>query len=363
VVLYNVKAQETKNSTTPPHPITESTADAFVAKKKLRSRRFPVKVMFQGIITKPYPEHDFSGHIALKRISETYLTQKVTFNKQFDDSYHICGLLKRNEWRYTCSIDRSTTLQEAIDEVQHIYGLYDDIAERLCFSYYSFTNNNKKSIKRLYMGDSGENSHTTLLGNKKRVDENGKSTLLTLDDLELSVRTPRYTEAERDTTCDSEFMLGSVHEVGRSIRSSLHWVDRNETIHLFMDNAGGHGTIGTKEEYVSVLLEEYNIIVVWQVPNSPETNLLDLGFWATHQALVEWLHRLNRMEAGALSRTVRDAFLLVDKSKLKSIYDHWELVLELMIVGKGTNDLVESRRGLTKSLLEKVELDSYCRRL
>ncbi len=53
----------------------------------------------------------------------------------------------------------------------------------------------------------------------------------------------------------------------------------------------------------------------------------------------------------------------MDGRKLESIYDRWELVLEHMIVGKGTNDLVESRRGLTKSLLKKVELDGYCRRL
>ncbi len=77
-------------------------------------------------------------------------------------------------------------------------------------------------------------------------------------------------------------------------------MDKNETIYIFMDNEGGHGTYSKKEEYVSVLIEKYNIIVVWQVPNSPQTNLLDLGFWATHQALVERLHRLNRMEAGAL---------------------------------------------------------------
>jgi hypothetical protein len=127
---------------------------------------------------------------------------------------------------------------------------------------------------------------------------------------------------------------------------------------------GGHGTNSTKEEYVSVLLEKYNIIIVWQVTNSLETNLLDLGFWATHQALVEQLHRWNRIESGTLSWTVRDAFLLVGESKLKSVFDCWELVLELMIAGKGTNDVVESRRaGMTKSLLAKVELDGYCRRL
>jgi hypothetical protein len=71
---------------------------------------------------------------------------------------------------------------------------------------------------------------------KKKVDENSKKSLLTLEDFEKNLRAPRYSEAEHNTTCDSEFMLGSVHEVGRSIRSSLHWVGRIERIHLFMDN-------------------------------------------------------------------------------------------------------------------------------
>ena len=53
------------------------------------------------------------------------------------------------------------------------------------------------------------------------------------------------------------------------------------TICLVIDNAGGHGTILAIENHTKILLDEFNIEIIHQVPNSPETNLLDLVVWAT----------------------------------------------------------------------------------
>jgi hypothetical protein len=36
----------------------------------------PTKVMFQAVITKPYPEHNFDGKISLKRVSMISTTTK-----------------------------------------------------------------------------------------------------------------------------------------------------------------------------------------------------------------------------------------------------------------------------------------------
>ena len=46
-----------------------------------------------------------------------------------------------------------------------------------------------------------------------------------------------------------------------------------------MDNCGGHGTILAIETHEKTLLDEFNIEIIHQVPNLPETNLLDLGVW------------------------------------------------------------------------------------
>jgi hypothetical protein len=56
------------------------------------------------------------------------------------------------------------------------------------------------------------------------------------------------------------------------------------------------------------------------------------------------------MDADALARTVHECFDMVEPEKIDRIYNRWEYVLELIIQGGGTNDLVESNRGLMKSL-------------
>ena len=97
------------------------------------------------------------------------------------------------------------------------------------------------------------------------------------------------------------------------------------------------------------------MILTWQVPNSPEIYMLDLGAWMTIQSVVEELHRQRLMNENALADTVMQAFEEFDgHTKLAVIAARWELVLDLIIEGKGGNDLVKTKRGtLTKTLLGK----------
>jgi hypothetical protein len=71
------------------------------------------------------------------------------------------------------------------------------------------------------------------------------------------------------------------------------------------------------------------------------------------------MHRLKRMDADALAQTVVEAFRLVDRDKISRIYDRWEHVLELIVQGGGTNDLVESNRGLRKSLKGLLDVSRF----
>jgi hypothetical protein len=104
-----------------------------------------------------------------------------------------------------------------------------------------------------------------------------------------------------------------------------------EPIHLFIDNAGGHGTIEGKEQYEKNLLEDYNIVLNWQVPQLPETNMLDLGALVSIQHIVEKLHHNHIMNKKALSETVLEAFDEFDGfTKLRAIARRWELVLDLI---------------------------------
>jgi hypothetical protein len=92
-------------------------------------------------------------------------------------------------------------------------------------------------------------------------EDGGTQRLLTLTDLHLYVYVPKNTEVEEDITCDSSFMMESIHEIGSSIRESMYWVPQSVYITLFMNNAGGHGKENIKDQYVLILKEQYKVIV------------------------------------------------------------------------------------------------------
>jgi hypothetical protein len=96
---------------------------------------------------------------------------------------------------------------------------------------------------------------------------------------------------------------------------------------------------------------------LWQIANSPETNMLDLGAWATIQCIVAHMHKGKRVQKDALCKTVYHAFNSLESRKLGSIGKRWERVLDLIILGKGSNDLVELCRGLTASLADLPRFD------
>ena len=184
---------------------------------------------------------------------------------------------------------------------------------------------------------------------------------LTLKDIHLRVNVPKNTTVQRDVNCDSQFMLDSMQEIGTSIRDAYSFLPQSTPIYLFMDNAGGHGKNDCKEQYVEYLKEHFNIIIEWQVPHSPETNLLDLGVWMATQSHTEYLHKRKVMQADSLADSVTAAYEEINGNILESVHKRWKLVLELIIAGKGSNNLVESARGLKvnlASLPQVSDLDS-----
>ena len=72
-------------------------------------------------------------------------------------------------------------------------------------------------------------------------------------------------------------MLQSMNEVAVAIRAAFWFIPTFISIYLVIDNAGGHGTKQAMLEYETMLKLKYNIKALHQVPNSPDTNLLDLG--------------------------------------------------------------------------------------
>ena len=152
-------------------------------------------------------------------------------------------------------------------------------------------------------------------------------------------------------------MQKNIRKIGEAIRLAYHWTKKEDTaIYLVIDNAGGHGTVGTKNKYAVLLEREYNIIIIWQIPNSPETNMLDVGVWASIQSMVEDIRRQLVMRNDELMNSVDKAFGRVglESKALTNIYNRWIRVLKLIIHGQGDNSLVEECRGKNDNISELV---------
>ena len=114
-----------------------------------------------------------------------------------------------------------------------------------------------------------------------------------------------------------------------------------------MDNAGGHGTKECIVEYRTMLLTDYNIIIIFQIPRSPYTNVLDLGVWMSLQSIVERKHYLKRSTTQALTNTVMDTWNSTDlDTMLTNVFGRLKVVLCNILRGNGGNDKVEEYRGV-----------------
>lgn len=146
---------------------------------------------------------------------------------------------------------------------------------------------------------------------------------------------------DEDCLCDSAFMLQTMPEVGLAIRAAFHWIEEEAPIYLLIDNAGGHGMKEAKEEYTQAL-EEYNVRVVWQVPQSPEMNMLDLGVWRSIQSVVERIHHTRRCNHDALAMSVEEAWKnYLNAEAFKRVFARLNTVMDCILEDNGGNALVE----------------------
>ena len=341
----------------------EELKDAFFIAPKVRSRRHPCKVMFLSVVAPPIIDKDgnveFDGKILMKRVSKTAEQARLSTNQNFVEYYVPNHKLKIGEWKllYNNMISPSQLIQQIVSK----YKIGDRVAEKLVFKYKSASIVTKKKTGKKVFGSVTKYitaSDTSLLDGRfiQCPAEDGSMKLesrpLKLKDLNLHVQVPAKTLYQKDVSCDSDFMVSVVDEIGTSIRAKFSFVEKEKPIYLFMDNAGGHGKEIVKESYVKRLRDEYNVIVEWQVPYSPETNMLDLGVWVALQSHTEYLHKKKVMKPDVLSRSAVDAYKEIDAVVLDKVHERWKVVLELILAGKGSNNLVESHRGLKSNLAD-----------
>ena len=127
---------------------------------------------------------------------------------------------------------------------------------------------------------------------------------ITFIDIELRVMNELGDTVEDECACDSTYTIVAMDRVGQTIMKDFHWISANQICYLVMDNAGGHGTKEVIQQYYKNLLGRYCIEIIWQVPMSPYTNVLDLGVWMALHARVERQHYLKCATTNALVNSV-----------------------------------------------------------
>ena len=150
-------------------------------------------------------------------------------------------------------------------------------------------------------------------------------------------------------------MLSAMRCVGVALRTCYHWVALSIVIYLVMDNAGGHGTNECVIKYTRILKEEFNVVIIHQVPWSPYTNVLDLGVWRSLQSIVERKHFMRRCNADSLCRTVREAWngTALD-AIIGKVFTRLEKVICLIKEEQEANNTVGEKRGIT---YENIKFD------
>lgn len=70
-------------------------------------------------------------------------------------------------------------------------------------------------------------------------------------------------------------MIKAMDKVGAYIQKFYHWILLVQKHYFVMDNAGGPGSNDTIVSCKKMLEEKYNIDIIFQIPISPYTNVLD----------------------------------------------------------------------------------------
>ena len=265
-----------------------------------------------------------------------------TAHTNFSDDALVNAEIKNGEWRKLLA-DLHLQISDLKVLFHDNYDLDDAVMDRLEFFYVTKIGNNGNT-KDVRIEDTNENISTLKIRRNDKT--NLPSDFIVLSDISVKVRYQVGDEIEEDCSCDSEYMLLAMNRVGTAIRKAYHWIPITQTCYLVMDNAGGHGTNDAISSYTRTLLNEYNVQIIFQIPRSPYTNVLDLGVWMSLQAAVERQHYLQRCNANALVNSVMKTWNDGElDATITKVFMRLKPVLCNILEANGGNDLVEKKRG------------------
>jgi len=186
----------------------ETTRRAGRGAPKIRSRRFPVKVMYLGVVSKPHDEHGFDGRILLEQVSREKTITRATKHKNFTEDVFVNESLKAGGWRQL--VTEGVYVDEMKELVASTYDLDEYIACRLEFSHTKAPTTPNGKSKTVVLKDN-ELLEVIIAG------RNGR----TSNDIELFVRNQQGDKIQEDCSCDSSFMLEVMPRIATATREKF----------------------------------------------------------------------------------------------------------------------------------------------
>jgi len=335
----------------------ESDADATFPQIRVRSRRFALKKLFIGVVGRPDLSIGFDGKIALEAVMTAETYKKTVTNTNFCSS-NVDNDLVLDTWQTKGT--RDNTLEEMVVRVAAAFPLTCD-KKKLCFvrekkAAVPATDGRKGKSRVLeYLKPGAKfgahfDEYYIRVKNVKgdpydKVGDEANNTVKKFCSPPLLSSPPPPRHPTQATTVDGAFMFDILkNKIGPAIRKAYARVPPDTIIYLQFDNAGGHGSDKAIEEYKAMMMELFKIECVFQSPQSPDFNALDLGVWMTIQAAVSKLTRQQRMSIQVLTTCVEQAWKDLHPDKILNITNYVRTAMEECLKCDGGNERSEYMR-------------------
>ena len=121
-----------------PAPL-EILQQVYVDNPRLRNCRFPVKVMFMGVVGKP--TNTCNGRLFLEHVSTAKESERVSHHESFSDHFLTNHLIKSGEWNALFNQDfvGSMDTKDLFTVIGELCVLESDVIDNLCLLYSSHT--------------------------------------------------------------------------------------------------------------------------------------------------------------------------------------------------------------------------------
>ena len=133
-------------------------------------------------------------------------------------------------------------------------------------------------------------------------------------------------------------------KVGDAINEKWPRSDRGERIKIQMDNATPHLTNDDPEWIQAKKRWDFDIVLVRQPPQSPDTNVLDLGLWTSIQSFQRKVPMTSAATEYELVKAVHEAFRKLPMTTIDNCFVTLQNVLREIQTNDGGNQFKTPRK-------------------